>query len=63
VLIVAGLQEPVIAGVLLELAGNRGAVEFRHSGPIGANVGIICGSTVIIKVAVVAHWPAVGVNV
>ena len=29
----------------------------------GLKVGVIFGLTVIVRVAVVAHWPAVGVNV
>ena len=41
VLIVAGDQVPVIAGVLVELAGNAGAVLFWHSEPIAVNVGLI----------------------
>jgi hypothetical protein len=34
VLIVAGLQVPVIAGIFVELAGRDGATEFRQRGPI-----------------------------
>jgi hypothetical protein len=52
---VAGLQVPVMAGVLVELVGNAGAVEFWHSGTICVNVGIIEGVTTIFIVAVVAH--------
>jgi hypothetical protein len=39
VLIIAGLQVPVMA--LLEVFGREGAVEFWHSGPICVNVGVI----------------------
>ena len=61
VLIVAGLHVPVIP--LVEVAGNIGAVEFWQSGPIWVNAGATFGVTVIVKVVVVAHWPAAGVNV
>jgi hypothetical protein len=44
-----------MAGVLFELAGNAGAVEFRHSGPIGVNVGTIEVVTTISIVVAVAH--------
>jgi hypothetical protein len=55
VLITAGLHVPVIAGIFVELAGNAGAAEFRHSGPICANVGTILLVIRIFIVAVVAH--------
>jgi hypothetical protein len=45
----------VIAGVLVELKGNDGAVEFWHNGPICVNVGIIEAVIEISIVAVVAH--------
>lgn len=61
VLMVAGLHVPVMP--LVDVAGNDGAVEFWHSGPIAANVGVICGLMVTLNVAVVAHCPAPGVNV
>jgi hypothetical protein len=38
VLIVAGFQLPVI--LLLDEAGNDGAVEFRHNGPMGEKFGV-----------------------
>ena len=60
-LIVAGLQVPVIP--LLDVVGNAGALEFWQSGPIAENVGVTCGSTVMLSVAVIAHCPADGVNV
>jgi hypothetical protein len=63
VLIAAGLHVPVIAGIFVELAGNDGAAEFRQSGPICANVGIILLVIRIFIVAVVAHCPAEGVKV
>ena len=61
VLMVAGLQVPLIP--LLDVNGRAGAVLFWQSGPIAVNAGIICGSTVMLSVAVVAHCPAAGVNV
>ena len=61
VLIVAGLHVPVIP--LLDNAGNAGALEFWHNGPIAENVGVTCGSMIMVNVAVVAHCPAAGVNV
>jgi hypothetical protein len=57
----AGDQVPITA--LLEVVGNTGAVVPLQNGTIGANVGVTIGVTVTGKVAVVAHWPAVGVNV
>ena len=35
----------------------------EHIGATAANVGVMLGLTVIVKVVVVAHWPAVGVKV
>jgi hypothetical protein len=55
VLIVAGLQVPVIAGIFVELEGNAGAAEFRHSGPICAKVGVNAEVTTISIVVVFAH--------
>ena len=61
VLMVAGLHVPVMP--LVEVVGNAGAALFWQSGPIGVNAGVICGSIVMTNGAVVAHWPADGVNV
>ena len=55
VLMEAGLQVPVIAGIFEELAGNDGAMEFWQRGPICVNVGVILVVTRILMVAVVAH--------
>jgi hypothetical protein len=63
VLIAAGLQVPVIAGMLVELAGRAGGVEFWHSGPIWVNVGIRLVVTRIFIVVEAAHCPAFGVKV
>jgi hypothetical protein len=55
VLIEAGLQVPVMAGIFEELAGNDGATEFWQRGPIWVNVGVILEVIRILMVAVVAH--------
>src|SRR5215218_2836610 len=57
----AGLHEPVIP--LEELLGRAGAVLPWQRGPTALKVGVTRGSIVIERVAVVAHCPAVGVNV
>ena len=61
VLFNAGAQVPVIP--LLEVVGRAVSVPPEHIGATGVNAGVIFGATVIVKVAVVAHWPAVGVKV
>ena len=61
VFITAGFHVPVMP--LLDVAGSAGAVAFWHNGPICVNVGVTCALIVILKVAVIAHCPAVGVNV
>jgi hypothetical protein len=60
-LTVAGFQVPVIP--LVEVAGKTGAVAPLHIAAIAAKVGVIVGLTVTDNVVVVAHNPAVGVNV
>ena len=57
----AGLHVPVIP--LVEVVGNAGAVAFWHKGPMGVNVGVNCGLTVMVRLALMAHCPADGVNV
>ena len=57
----AGDQVPVMP--LLEVVGNAVSVAPEQIGATAVNVGVIFGLTVIVKVAVVAHCPAVGVNV
>jgi len=57
----AGDQVPVIP--LLEVVGNGVSVAPEHIGATAVNVGVTFGLTVIVKVVVVAHCPAVGVNV
>ena len=62
VLIVAGLQVPAIAGLLVELTGNEGAVLFWHS-PNAVKIGMIWVAIVISMVVAEAHCPAAGVKV
>ena len=57
----AGDQVPVIP--LLEVVGNAVSVAPAQIGATAVNVGVMFGLTVIVSVAVVAHCPAVGVNV
>jgi len=57
----AGAQLPVMP--LLEVVGNAVSVAPEQIGATAVNVGVIFGLTVIVSVAVVAHCPAVGVNV
>ncbi len=58
-----GLHVPVIP--LVDVAANVGTVPPSHIVAVvpKLNVGVIFGFTVTVKVAVVAHCPAVGVNV
>ncbi len=63
VLITEGFQVPVMAGVLVELSGSKGAVLFWHREVIGTKVGAISGVMLITMVAVEAHCPSAGVNV
>ena len=57
----AGAQVPVIP--LFDTNGNAGAILFWHSGPIAVNVGVTRVEIVMLTEPVVAHCPAVGVNV
>jgi len=57
----AGAHVPVIP--LLEVVGRAVNVAPEQIGATGLNVGVIFGLTVIVNVVVVAHCPAVGVNV
>jgi hypothetical protein len=61
VLFNAGDQVPVMP--LLLVAGSAVSVVPEHIGATGVNIGFTFGLTVIVKVVVVAHCPAVGVNV
>jgi len=60
-LTVAGLHVPVIP--LFDVVGNTGATEPEQTGAIAVKVGVTFTLTVIVSVVVVAHNPAVGVNV
>ena len=57
----AGDHVPVIP--LLEVVGSADKVAPEQIGATALNVGVILGLTVIVKVAVVARCPAVGVKV
>ena len=61
VLIVAGLQLPVIR--LLEVVGNTGAVLLRHNGPIGSKLDTTELAMVMSTDTAEAHCPTVGVKV
>ena len=57
----AGAQVPVIP--LLDVVGSAVMVAPEQMGATALKVGVMFGFTVMVKVAVVAHCPAVGVNV
>jgi hypothetical protein len=57
----AGDQDPVIP--LFDVVGNADKVAPEQIGATALKVGVMFGLTVIVNVAVVAHCPAVGVNV
>ena len=57
----AGDHEPVMP--LVEVVGNGASVAPEQIGATAVNVGVMFGLTVIVSVVVVAHCPAVGVNV
>jgi hypothetical protein len=61
VLFKAGAQVPVIP--LLEVVGSADKVAPEQIGATALKVGVIFGFTTIVNVVVVAHCPAVGVNV
>ena len=61
VLLRAGAHVPVIP--LLEVVGSGVKVAPEQIGATAVNVGVTFGLTVMVKVAVVAHCPAVGVKV
>jgi hypothetical protein len=48
---------------LLEVVGSGAKVAPEQMGGTAVNVGVTFGLTVIVKVVVVAHCPAVGVKV
>ena len=57
----AGDHVPVMP--LVEVVGIGVKVVPEQIGATAVNVGVIFGLTVIVKVVVVAHWPALGVKV
>ena len=57
----AGAHVPVMP--LLEVVGTADKVAPLQIGATAVKVGVTFGLTVIVKVAVVAHCPAVGVKV
>ena len=57
----AGAHDPVMP--LLDVVGNALRVAPEQVGATGVKVGTTLGLTVMVKVVVVAHCPAVGVNV
>ena len=59
----AGDQVPVIGVTLVDDVGNADKVAPEQIGATALNVGVMFGLTVIVNVVVVAHCPAVGVNV
>ena len=61
VLFKAGDQVPVIPS--FDVVGNAFSVAPEQMGATAENVGVTFWFTVIVNVAVVAHKPAVGVNV
>ena len=61
VLLKAGDQVPVIP--LFEVVGKVGAAAPLHIAGMAVKTGVIWFVITISIVAVVAHWPAVGVNV
>ena len=61
VLFNAGAHVPVIP--LLDVVGNGAIVVPAHTAATALKVGAWFALTVMVNCAVVAHWPAVGVNV
>ena len=60
-LTIAGDHVPVIP--FKEVINKTGAVDPLQIAAIAANVGVTLALTVTVRVVVVAHWPAAGVNV
>ena len=61
VLFNAGAQVPVMP--LFDVVGNAASAAPEQIAATGVKVGVMFGLTVIVKVVVVAHSPAVGVKV
>ena len=60
-LIKVGLQDPDIP--FNEVEGNKGAVVPKQKSAMALKVGVTIGFTVMLKVAVEAHCPPLGVKV
>jgi len=60
-LLTAGAQVPVMP--LFDVVGNGANTAPEQIAATGVNVGVMFGLTVMVNVVVVAHKPAVGVNV
>jgi len=60
-LLSAGAQVPVIP--LFDVVGNAVRVAPEQIGATAVKEGVTCGLTVMVKVVVVAHCPALGVKV
>ena len=61
VLFKAGDQVPAIPSI--DVVGRAASVPPEHIGATGVNVGVTFWFTVMVNGVVVAHTPAVGVNV
>ena len=59
----AGDHVPVIGVAFVDDVGSGDKVPPEQIGGTALKVGVMFGFTVIVNVAVVAHCPAVGVNV
>ena len=59
----AGDQLPVIGVAFVDDVGNGANTAPEQIGATALNVGVMFGLTVMVKVVVVAHCPAVGVKV
>jgi hypothetical protein len=59
----AGDQVPVIGVALVDEVGRAVSAAPEQTGATASNVGTMFGLTVMVNVVVVAHCPAVGVNV
>ena len=53
----------MIGVALVDDVGKGAKASPEQIGPTALNVGVTFGFTTIVNVVVVAHWPAVGVNV
>ena len=62
-MLIAEFQDPVMAGEFVELVGNKGATEFKQSGPTGVNVGVTSGTIFILScLGTPGHVPFVSIT-